>query len=58
VDFVVESSLLLELKAVEYVLPVHDAQVLTYLKLLKVKQGLLMNFNVPRLVDGLKSFLL
>jgi len=58
IDFVVEDELLLELKSVERILPVHDAQVLTYLRLLKVPQAFLMNFNQRRLVDGLRSFLL
>jgi GxxExxY protein len=57
-DFLVEGALIVEVKAVEKVAPVHHAQVLTYLKLLKVKQGLLINFNVPVLVRGVKSFLL
>jgi GxxExxY protein len=56
-DFVVEGCLLLELKTVDRLLPIHEAQMLTYLKLLNVNQGLLINFNVPRLVDGLKSYL-
>jgi GxxExxY protein len=55
-DLVVEGRLLLELKAVDRVLPVHSAQMLTYLKLSGLRQGLLFNFNVPRLVDGIKSF--
>jgi GxxExxY protein len=58
IDFLVENSLLVELKAVERVLPIHHAQILTYLKLLGVKQGLLINFNVKQLVSGLKSFLM
>ena len=57
-DIVVENRLILELKAVERLLPIHQAQMLTYLRLLKLKQGLLINFNVPRLVDGVKSLLL
>jgi len=56
-DFVVENSLLLELKSVEQVLPVHKAQTITYVKLLKLDQGLLINFNVVRLVDGITSVL-
>jgi GxxExxY protein len=56
-DLLVEQRLVVELKAVEQLLPVHKAQVLTYLKLLKVRQGLLINFNVPRLVDGLRSLI-
>jgi len=58
VDFVVEGSLILELKAVERCLPIHEAQVLTYLKLMKVRQALLINFNVKLLKHGIKSFLL
>src|SRR5438046_2801774 len=57
VDFIVEDTLLVELKAIEVVLPVHRAQVLTYLRLLRLRQGLLFNFNVSRLVDGLSSIL-
>jgi GxxExxY protein len=56
-DFLVEGQLVLELKCVETVLPIHEAQVLTYLRLSRAKQALLINFNAPRLVDGLKSFL-
>jgi GxxExxY protein len=55
VDYLVERQLLVELKAVEKILPVHVSQALTYLKLLGLPQALLINFNVPRLVDGLKS---
>ena len=57
VDFVVEKSILLELKSVEQVLPVHKAQTITYVKLLQLDQGLLINFNVVRLVDGITSVL-
>ena len=57
VDFLIEGGLVIELKAVERVLPIHQAQLLTYLKLLGAKQGLLINFNVTKLTDGLKSFL-
>jgi GxxExxY protein len=56
-DFVLDGRLLLELKAVDKLLPIHDAQVLTYLRLLGVGQGLLINFNAGRLIDGIKSFL-
>ena len=58
IDFLVEEELVIELKSVERILPVHHAQVLTYLRLLKVRQAFLMNFNQRRLVDGLRSFLL
>ena len=57
-DLLVDNRLIVELKAVEHVLPVHHAQVLTYMKLLGVKRALLMNFNVPKLVDGVKAFIL
>ncbi len=57
IDLLVEREILLELKAVERILPVHTAQVMTYLNLLGVRQGLLINFNARRLVDGLKSIL-
>ena len=56
-DMVVADSLLLELKSVDQVHPIHEAQIISYLKLSKIKQGLLINFNVKPLKDGLKSFL-
>ena len=56
-DLIVEDRLLLELKSVDSLNPVHVAQVLTYLKLLDLRQGLIVNFNVRRLVDGLKNVL-
>lgn len=57
VDILVEKSLILELKAVESILPIHQAQILTYLKLSGLRLGLLINFHQPRLVDGLKRFI-
>jgi GxxExxY protein len=53
VDIIVEDKIVLELKSVENVLPVHEAQLLTYLKLSGVKLGLLINFNVPLLKNGI-----
>jgi GxxExxY protein len=53
-DLVVAERLVLELKSVEKLLPVHEAQLLTYLKLSGIRTGLLINFNVPVLRDGLK----
>ena len=53
-DFVVESRVILELKAVEKILPVHEAQLLTYLKLSRVKWGLLFNFHVAVLKHGIR----
>ncbi len=56
-DFVVDGILLLEVKSVEKLMPIHDAQLMTYLKLLDLHQGMLMNFNEKRLIDGLRNFL-
>jgi GxxExxY protein len=53
-DIVVSSALVVEIKAVEKLVPVHDAQLLTYLKLSGLRTGLLINFNVPVLKDGIK----
>lgn len=56
-DFVIEDQLLLELKAVSELLPIHQAQVLTYLKLERLSLGLLINFNVPVLKDGIRRII-
>ncbi|HRG59621.1 MAG TPA: GxxExxY protein [Bacteroidia bacterium] len=53
-DILVEKKLIIEVKAVEALNDVHLAQVLTYLKLSNCKLGLLMNFNVAKMVDGIK----
>jgi iron complex transport system substrate-binding protein len=53
-DILVEDSLLVELKSVENVTPVHSKQVLTYLRLLKLPLGLLINFGAPTFKDGCK----
>ncbi len=53
-DILVEKSVIVELKAIEKVDPIHYAQFLTYLKLSGLKLGLLINFNVPVLKDGIK----
>ncbi|MBI3004699.1 MAG: GxxExxY protein [Ignavibacteriales bacterium] len=55
-DVVVEKKIVLELKSIESLLPIHEAQLLTYLKLSGYRVGLLINFNVPFLKDGLKRF--
>ena len=52
-DLIVDDCIVLEIKSVESILPVHEAQLLTYLKLCKKKLGLLLNFNVPLLKDGI-----
>jgi GxxExxY protein len=53
-DLVVEEKIILELKTVEHLLPIHEAQLLTYLKLSGLTLGLLINFNVPVLKNGIK----
>jgi GxxExxY protein len=53
-DLVVEDRLILELKSVDQLLPIHEAQLLTYLKLSGLTLGLLVNFNVPALKAGIK----
>ena len=57
-DFLVEDELVVELKAVEKLTPLFDAQLLTYLKLTGKRLGLLINFNVPLLKDGIKRLVL
>ena len=57
-DLLVEDCVLVELKAVEKILPVHRGQVLTYLKLTGLRLGLLINFNVPVIKDGIKRIVL
>ncbi len=52
-DVIVENSIVLEIKAVEHVLPIHEAQLLTYLKLDKKRLGFIFNFNVMLLKDGI-----
>jgi GxxExxY protein len=53
-DIVVENKIILELKSVEAILPVHESQLVSYLKLSNKKLGLLINFNVPLLTEGIK----
>jgi len=57
-DFIVENAVLVELKTVDQLLPVHRAQVLTYLRIARLQKGLLINFRVVRLKDGIKSVIL
>jgi GxxExxY protein len=58
IDLVVADEVLVELKSVEQLSPIHEAQILTYLKLSRLRRGLLLNFNVRLLKNGLRSFLL
>jgi len=57
IDFIVEHCLVLEIKSVENVLPVHRAQLLSYLKLTGLPLGLIINFKVPHLRDGIERFI-
>lgn len=56
IDILVEDEIILELKAVEILLPVHEAQIISYLKLANKRLGFLINFNVPLLKTGFKRF--
>jgi GxxExxY protein len=57
-DLVVEGRVIVELKTVERLLPIHEAQLLTYLRLAQIHTGLLLNFNAPVLRDGIKRMVL
>jgi len=56
IDVLVDEQVILELKSVERILAIHEAQLLTYMKLANVAKGLLINFNVRRLVDRIRRF--
>jgi GxxExxY protein len=58
IDLLIENDIIIELKSVDKILPIHEAQLLTYMKLSGVKIGLLINFNVSLLKDGIKRFVL
>jgi len=58
VDVLVEDALILELKSADSILAIHHAQILTYMKLAGIKTGLLINFNVSHLKEGIKRFVL
>ena len=55
-DIVVAGALILELKAVAAILPIREVQLRTYLRMSGIRVGLLLNFNVPRLVDELRRY--
>ena len=57
-DLVIDGQLVVEIKSVEHLVPVHHAQVLSYLRVSQLSVGLLINFNVPVLQDGLKRIVL
>ena len=56
IDILVEDRLILEIKAVQSIVGIHEAQLLTYMKLAEIPTGLLINFNVPLLKDGITRF--
>ena len=56
-DLLVESILIVEIKAIERIMPIHEAQLLTYLKLADKELGLLINFNVPLIKDGIRRII-
>ena len=58
IDLLIENKLIIELKCVEKLLPIHESQILTYMKLANIKTGLLINFNVMMLKNGIKRFVL
>ena len=56
IDLIVEDAVVVEVKSVATTVPVHKAQALTYMKLTDCSAGLVINFNVPRLMDGVPDF--
>ncbi|OQW96564.1 MAG: GxxExxY protein [Desulfobacteraceae bacterium A6] len=58
IDLLVENKLIVELKSVEKLNSIHEAQILTYMKLAKINTGLLINFNEKRLRNGIRRFVL
>jgi GxxExxY protein len=57
IDLLIEDALIVEIKSVEKLLPIHSSQLLTYMRLLRVSSGLLINFNVTALFQGIKRAL-
>lgn len=58
VDLLVEDTIILELKAVQEITPIHKPQLMTYLKLSELKLGLILNFNVINMQDGIKRVIM
>lgn len=58
IDLLIENTLIVELKSADKLLPIHEAQLLTYMELAQIKVGLLINFNVQLLKDGIKRMVL
>jgi len=57
-DLIVAGEVIVELKAVDKLMPVNEAQILSYLKLSRNRLGFLVNFNVPKIKDGIRRFVL
>jgi len=57
-DLIIDQTLIVEVKSIEQVTPVHTAQILTYMKLAHLSPGLLINFNVTALKNGIKRFVI
>jgi GxxExxY protein len=57
IDLLVEDLVIVEVKSIDCLLPVHDAQVLTYMRLIGCPAGMLLNFNVSKLIDGVKRLI-
>ncbi len=58
IDLLISDDLIVEIKSVEALLPIHEAQILTYMRLASVPLGLLINFNVTKLQSGIRRFVL
>lgn len=56
IDLLIENEIIVELKSVEQLIPIHEAQILSYMKLANINKGLLINFNVKLLKNGIKNF--
>jgi GxxExxY protein len=57
IDLLIDDSLIVEIKSVEKLLPIHSSQLMTYMRLQNISSGLLINFNVRTLIDGLRRIL-
>ncbi|HMV43734.1 MAG TPA: GxxExxY protein [Leptospiraceae bacterium] len=58
IDLLIEGSLIVELKSISEIKPIHEAQIMTYMKLSQINKGLLINFNVKKLKFGLRRYVL
>lgn len=58
IDIIVQDKVILEIKAVDELAPIHTAQLLTYLRLSKIKLGFILNFNTTKLTDGIRRYIM